>query len=52
MGLGEILLIAAVTLPLAGIPLAALLYLDWRRQCRADDETAKLTRAGHLRPTP
>lgn len=37
---------------LAGIPFAALLYLDFRRQCRAADEAAKLYAAHHLARSP
>lgn len=47
--IGQIVTIALCTLPIAGIPLAALLYLDYRKQCRADDEIRKAYERHHLR---
>lgn len=48
-GAANIILIALVTLPVAGTGIALLLWLDYRRQCRAENEARKLYAAHHLR---
>lgn len=37
---------------LIGTGLAIICYIDFRRQCRADDETKRLRHLGHLRVSP
>jgi len=48
----HILLIAFVVLPVAGTVIALLLWLDYRRHCRAENEAEKYRAAGHVRTTP
>lgn len=48
-GASQIILIALVALPLAGTGIALLCWLDYRRQCRAQDEAKKLYAAHYLR---
>jgi hypothetical protein len=50
-GAGEILLVGAGMLVIMGIPLAVLVYLDFRRFRRACDETERV-RADHFRSSP